>query len=220
MIITPKNALEIVLEKKAKNKPFKIYKTKIEKFLFLACIATFLIGVFLGGTTYFYRNKIFFIIAIAALLTSIILMLLFQIVSAIPELLKLKNPEKDISSSLLRTFNDDFDLINELSSTFEIHHLRYAYNCYQFMGRQLRERISLIVGALSKVGIIPLAVTYYFSYSKIQLGNQVSFDKIEWFLVSLIFLYILAIRMTLTAQWMEQIAEIFNEAIKIKESKC
>ena len=219
MIITPQNAIEFVLEKKAKDKPFKIYKTELEKILFWCCILTFLAGVVFGGSTYFFKNKYFFIIGILSLFASIILMLLFQVVSAIPELLKFKNPEKDISTNLLNNFNEDLDLINELSTTFEIHHLRYAYNCYQYMARQLRERISLLVGALSKVGIIPLAVTCYFSYSKIRSNNQIIFDKVEWFLVSLILLYLLAIRMTFTAQWMEQVAEIFNESIKIKENK-
>lgn len=218
MIITPKNAIEFVLEKKAKNKPFKFYKTNFEKVLFWLCIGTFSIGIFVGASTYFYKNRILFIIGMLSLFLSIFFMLLFEVAIIVPELLKLKNPEKDISTSFLNIFNDDLDLINELSATFESRHLRYAQKCYQYMAQQLRERISLLVGSLSKVGIIPLGITCYFSYSKIRSSGQLVFNEIEWILVLLIFLYMLAIRMTFTAQWMEQISEIFSEAIKLKQS--
>ncbi|MCI5221568.1 MAG: hypothetical protein D3924_02510 [Candidatus Electrothrix sp. AR4] len=220
MIITPKNAIEFVLEKKAKDKSFQFYKTKLEKSLFWACILFFVAGVIVGLSTYYFKNQIVALLAMLSLLVSVVLMIAFQIACTVPELIKLKNPEKDISFNLLNNFNDDIDLINELSNTFEVHHLRYAQNCYQYMAKQLRERISLLVGTLSKIGIIPLAVTGYISYSKIQDGNFIFFDEIEWILVSFIFLYLLAIRMTFTAQWMEQVVEIYSESLKMKGNKC
>lgn len=219
MIITPKNAIDFVLEKKAKDKSFKLYKTKLEKYLFWASILFFVIGAGIGFSTYYFKKEFVALVAVLLLLISILFLLAFYVAFAVPELIKLKNPEKDISSDLVNSFNGDIDLINELSDIFEAHHLRYAQNCYRCMATQLRERISLLVGALTKVGIIPLAVTGYFSYSKIKEGNFLFFDEIEWIMVALIFLYLLAMRMTLTAQWMERVAEIYSEALIMKENR-
>ena len=217
MIISPKNAIELVLDKKAKDKSFRFYETKVQKWLLWLTTASFTVCVVLGLCTYIFKNQYLMMVSLVILLLSAIFLLAFQIASTGSEFIKMRNPEKAISSNLLNTFNVDIDLINELSATFEVHHLRYAKNCYQQMSKQLRERISVLVGAIEKVGIIPLAVTGYFSYSKAKTENLLSFGVVEWLSISFIFLYWFSIRMTFTAQWMEKVSEIYNEALKLRE---
>ncbi len=217
MIITPKNAIKFVLDEKAKDKAFRLWDTETQKWLFWLSAISFILCILLGGLTYIFKNQYFMLASVVILLISVIFLLAFQVACTAPELVKMRNPEKDISSNLLDTFNSDLDLINELSNTFEVNHLRYARNCYQTMSTQLRERIAVLVGAIEKVGIIPLAITGYISYSKAKNENLLSFGGVEWLLISFIFLYLFSVRMTFTAQWMERISTIYDEALKNKE---
>jgi hypothetical protein len=221
MIITPKNAIELVLDKKNKVKPFRLYQTKLQKWLFWLTIVSIITCITLGISSNFFKNRYLYLTGHIFIYFALILMSAFQLISTGPGIIKMLNPEKEMSFNLLLdTFNEDLDLINELSRTFEIHHLRFAKIRYQQEAKQLRERIALLIGAIEKVGIIPLAITGYVSYSKIKAGGAISFSGIEWLLVSFIVLYLVMVRMIFTTQWMENIAEIFNEALKSKEKNA
>lgn len=219
MNITQKNAIEFVVERKAKDKALQLYKTKSQKWLLWSCMIFFATGVLVGLSTYFFKIEIIAVWAAVSLLISLILLLVLQLACTVPDVMKFKNPEKEMSSFLLEVFNDDIDLINDLSGTFEKYHLRYAKNCYKYRARQIKERIGILVGAIEKVGIIPLAITGFFSYRKIANETFLFFGSIEWIFVALVLLYMFSIRMAFTAQWMEQVTLIYDEAIRLKEKK-
>lgn len=218
MLITPKNAIAIVLAQKTKDASFNLYDNTLQKWLFWLASGSLLMGAGIGIASEILHNQILVLVALCCLLVSSILALAYQISTALPEIAKLRNIEKDISISLLQSFDQDMDLINELANTFELHHLSYAYVTYSLMAKQMRERIAILVGALDKVGIIPIAITGYFSLDKVLQEKLFQFGGIESILVALIFLYLLAIRMTATAQWMEQISEIYKQAISLKRN--
>lgn len=172
-----------------------------------------------ASVTYFWRNPYVGLVGLVALLASTLAAVAYQIVSAIPELVKLRNLEREVSDPLLVEFNDNMDLINELSQTCEAHHLSYARTSFLLMAKQLRERISLLVGAIEKVGVIPLAITSYLAIAKAQKEGLVVFGGIEWALVGLILLYLLALRLSSTAQWMELAAELYAHALAVKSKR-
>lgn len=86
------------------------------------------------------------------------------------------------------------------------------------MAKHLRERIGLLVGALDKVGIVPVAVTAYLSYAK-AVKDGISFGTYEWVGIAFVSLYIFAIRMSATAQWMEHVAELYDHAHTARTGK-
>ena len=215
MLITPKNAIEIVLERKAKNSDFRFYETPTQKWLFLLSVWFLAACSAIALLAYLWKNQYVVLAALIALLVSMLLATAYQVATILPDLIKLRNVERDISDPLLTEFNNDMDLINELVQTCEPHHLRYARARYVLMSKQLRERIAILVGALEKVGIIPLAVAGYFSFIKAQKEGLVPFGGIEWVLVSFLFLYIFALRMTTAAQWIEKVSEIYEQAIAL-----
>ncbi len=216
MLITPKNAIAIVLAQKTKDASFCPYETVLQKFLFWLAIGSLVIGAVFAMATYIWSRKLIVLIALIAVLVSMLFALAYQVALALPTFIKLRNIEKEISTPLLQSFDPDMDLINELAQTYEPHHLSYANTIYALMAKQLRERIAILVGALDKVGIIPIAITGYISFAKAQQEKLFQFGGIEWVLVSFIFLYLIAIRMTATAQWMEQISEIYKQAVSLK----
>jgi hypothetical protein len=215
VLITPKNAIEIVLERKAKNYGFSFYETPTQKWLFLLAAGSLTAGSAIALLAYFWKNQYVVLAALLGLLISMLLATAYQVATILPELTKLRNVERDISDPLLIEFNNDMDLVNELVQICEPHHLRYAKARYLLMAKQLRERIAILVGALEKVGIIPLAIAGYFSFINAQKEGLVPFGGVEWVLVSFLFLYLFALRMTAAAQWMEKVSEIYEQAIAL-----
>lgn len=219
MLITPKNAIEIVLERKTKNASFRLYETPTQKWLFLLAVGALSAGAAIALLAYFWKNQYVVLAALIALLVSSLSAMAYQVASILPEFVKLRNVEREISNPLLTEFNNDMDLINELAQTCEPHHLSYARARYVLMAKQLRERIAILVGAIEKVGIIPLAIAGYLSFIKAQKEGLVPFGGIEWVLVSFLFLYLFALRMTATAQWMEKVSEIYEQAITLRSKR-
>ena len=219
MLITPSKTIELVLGSKTKNADFRLYDTELQKWLFRLSVGTLGTGAALALLLYVWKNEYIMLVALCALFASSILATAYQAASLIPELAKLRNVEREISNPLLTSFNSDVDLIHELSQISELHHLNYAKANFALMAKQLRERISILVGALEKVGVIPLAITGYLSYLKVQQDKLATFGGIEWILAAFVFLYLLAIRMTATAQWMEKVSAIYEQAAAIKAQR-
>ena len=216
MLITPKNAIHIVLARKTRDARFEAYETALQKWTFFVAAGLLLAGAMAAGITYFWKNPYVALAGLLALLGSTLVAVVYQMASALPDLVKLRNVEREVSSPLLAQFNDDMDLVNELSQTCEVHHLSYARESFILMARQLRERISLLVGAIEKVGIIPLAVTAYLSFTKAQKEGLVVFGGVEWAFAAFIFLYLFALRLSSTAQWMELVAGLYEQALAVK----
>lgn len=209
----------MLLSSKTKDAKFTLYETLLQKWSFLFAFWLCVTGAIAAFTTYFWSNPYIAIGGLVALLLSMISAVFYQMVSILPGITKLRNLEKTESDRLLDEFNDDMDLINELSQTCETHHLSYAKASFLLMAKQLRERISLVVGAIEKVGVIPLAVTSYLAVTKAQKEGVVVFSGVEWAFTGLILLYLFAIRLSFTAQWMERATEIYTHALAMKSKR-
>jgi len=218
-IITPSDAITLVLERKTKDFRLQFYETTFQKVSFFGSIGSLGLGV-LAGCYFRYFQKIEQVgwIALFGISIASIGAIAYQIALAVPEVSKLKNPEREVSSPLVEAFNDDMDLIYQLSISFEPHHLSYAKAMYASMAKQARERIGLLVGALDKVGLIPVAATTYLSIAK-AIKDGLDFGPYQWVVVAFVCLYFLAIRMTATAQWMEHVAELYAHAHTVRSSR-
>jgi hypothetical protein len=217
-IITPKDAITVVLACKTKNFRFKFYETPIQRITFFGSIVFIVIGIITGLCFRYMRLEWLGWLALVCVASSSVLAVAYQVAQMVPEIVKLKNPERETSNSLVEVFNTDMDLIHQLSTSFEPQHLSYARAMYSNMAKHIRERIGLLVGALDKIGIVPVAVTAYLSYAK-AMKDGISFGPYEWIGISFVCLYLLAIRMTSTAQWMEHIAELYAHAYTVRTSK-
>ena len=217
-IVTPKNAVEVVLERKTKSLRFQFYETALQKVLFWSAVGSLVLGGALGTVIYVWRYPSAALAALVLLLVASLLAAAYQISIILPEFMKLKNFEREISNPLVEVFNDDIDRITELARDYRMHHLKYAQESYSLMGEQLRSRISLLVGAIDKVGIIPLGITAYISWTKALKDGLIVFGGIEWVLAGLVLLYLLALRMNATAQWMDRMSLLYKQALSVKQS--
>lgn len=218
-IITPKDAIAVVLTSKTKDFRLQLYETPLQRVTFIGSIVFIATGI-VGGLCFRYtRIEWLGWLALISIVSSSVLAVAYHVAQLIPEIGKLKNPEREASNPLVEEFNTDMDLIYQLSTAFEPQHLSYARVMYSNMAKHIRERIGLLVGALDKVGIVPVTVTTYLSYAK-AINNGISFGPYQWVGISFVCLYLLAIRMTTTAQWMEHIAELYDHAHTARASKA
>lgn len=216
-IVTPKNAIELVLARKAKTKKLQLYDNTLQKWLFILAVLFLILGATGGITAYFWRQQNVAWVALSCLAFSAVFTTGYQLATVLPEFMKLRNAEHEISLPLVKNFNDDIDLIAELGRDFEPQHLRYARDNFSTMAHQLRARISLLVGAVDKVGVIPITVTAYISGAKAVKDGLLVFGGVEWVLFAFIFLYLFALRMCSVAQWMDRIALLYGEALASKK---
>jgi len=214
-IITPRHAIESVLQNATEQKKFAFYETRLQQILFYVSLGFLVSGVICGGIAYFAQGGYLALAGLIMIMLAEFIFLAYSIAQLIPELRKMRDPERDFISPHAERFNDEIDLISDLASSHPSQHLTFAANSFSLLAEQLRARISLLVGAIDKVGLIPLGVTTYISWAKIP-KEIVVFGRAEWVLAVLILLYLLALRMNLVAQWLERRAVIFRMAAEQK----
>lgn len=214
-LITPKSAIDRVLAHKAKSSKLTLYDTKFEKLLLSLTSGLVVIGAIVGAGAAYSGSKFWELTALLLVFAAEISFIVYQLVSLIPDLLKLRNPERSFIAPYGEVFNDDVDLIAELASCHDEKHLRYAAQYFALSAEQLRTRIGLLVGAIEKVGLIPLGVTTYLSITKLAKEGAV-FGGAEWFLLGLILFYLFSVRMGLVAQWLDRTALLFRAAVESK----
>jgi hypothetical protein len=216
-IWTAQDAVSIVLDRTTSDFRLRLYQSRAEKWCFWVIVASFVGASGTGLYSWIRASEDASLVAVLLFYISASVMLLYQVLQLLVELGTMKNPEKKMAQSFADAFNHSMDLIQELSG-FEHQHLSYAKSTFEQGAKQLRERIAVLVGALDKVGVIPLVVTTYLSYAKVTT-NGFRFGFVESFGLVFIVLYIFSIRMLRTAQWMEAVADLYAHAIEARKGR-
>lgn len=211
-IVTPKHVLEIVL--KGKTNPLSLcpWKNTTQKKLFILSVGSLIIGLILGALIQVWHEVVIGYFAISFLLLSIPASILYQLAILWPSLTSLHHSEKSLVDPVIAQFNDDIDTISLLVQDFKKHHLEYARDSLALVAQQTRARISLLVGALDKVGIIPLAITGYLSAKKLITDPTIQFSGIELVLAAFVALYLIAIHMLSVAQQIDRMVLVLKQA--------
>lgn len=72
------------------------------------------------------------------------------------------SPDRSLVGPLVGAFDEELGLKVRLAHTYERHELEYALDRITLLITQQCSRIALIIGALDKVGVFPLAIGAYF----------------------------------------------------------
>jgi hypothetical protein len=216
-VITPRNVIDLVVSRNVRKSNFRLYDSPLQKWLFWLATQSWALGAILGLASLVWESQVLVWIAVALLLSAMLFAISYQIAVIHPDLLKLRDLEGEATNPLTDKFNDDLNLIEELARDYPQHHLEFAHASLTQRAEQLRIRIALIVGALDKVGIIPLAASAYLAILKLRKDGLLTFSGAEmWIVVSVIAVYLIAMRLNNTAQWMDRTALVFKQAMEIK----
>ncbi|RCW65163.1 hypothetical protein DES41_11387 [Pseudorhodoferax soli] len=207
----------MVIERTTRDARFEFNQTRAQKWVFwmtTVCVVSgclfAVLAVLEWGVLAHVATRLFY--------AASLLVVLYQITVLAHELVKMRNPEKEVSLPLADELDASLRLIRELAAVGVEQELVYARAMFERSACQLRERIALIVGALDKVGLIPLGVSAFLSFLKFSEGGS-GFGAYEWIGMAFVGLYLFAVRMLGAAQWMEAVGEIFGHAIALKKSE-
>ncbi len=217
MHITPADCIKLVLDQKTRDAKLRIYENRTQKAAFFVAAATLAVAVASGVAFRIWKFDGLAWVALFAMAISMLASAAYQMSNILPEFRRLKNLEREASDPLAKDFDGDIELIHRLSD-FDRNHLSYAKAMYTNMAKHIRERSGLLVGALDKVGLLPLAATAYLSYAK-AVKEGLTFGAVETIACGVIALFLFAVRMAATAQWMESVAELYAHAMTLRPEK-
>lgn len=219
MIITPKDILDSIIEGETKPLSLKPWENNIQFVLFVVSVGSLAGGFLAVAAIQIWRENWLGYTALILLVVAMVGSVVFQLAIAFPVLRMLRHSEKSLSTPATQRFNYDIERITSLAKDFEQHHLDYARDRLALISEQLRSRISFLVGAIEKVGVLPLAVTGYFSAKNILADPKMTVAGIEWAFVALIALYLMAIHLLLVSQQLERLVLIVKHAATKRASE-
>jgi hypothetical protein len=94
--------------------------------------------------------------------------------------LRLVLPPRRILEPVIAAFTAELALIARLEQTYEPRALAYALDRLSLEAAQLRTRIALLIGALDKVGLIPLVIGAYFPLRALFKEQPPTSSELSW----------------------------------------
>lgn len=197
----------------------KPWENRTQFILFMVSAISLCFGFFCAAATHIWSEKLLAYTSLIFLIIAMVGSAAYQLAVVIPALKVLRHSEKNLTSPATERFNNDIDRISSLARDFERHHLEYARDRLTLIADQLRSRISFLVGAIEKVGILPLAVTGYLSAEKILSDSKLTSSGVECAFGALIALYLMAIHLLLVSQRLDRLVLIVRHAASKKSSE-
>lgn len=211
---TSPNCVTFLLRRRAADPRSRFAASSAQRWTLIAASATFTLGIAAG-----LAFKMFHAIpsaqpALALLLLTQLLAAASMIAVMLPDLKALKDLNRTVARPIEEAFHSDLGTIQGLAY-YPRHELEHAKDQFERGARRLRERSALLVGALDKVGILPLGLTAYLTFSQV-IRDGFDVGPLAWVSFGIAGVYLLATRAVQVAQWMEQAATLFGRAIELQ----
>jgi hypothetical protein len=133
--------------------------------------------------------------------------------------LRLVFPPDKIVAPVIAAFPEEVALVARLAQTYEPAMLAYALDRLTLVTAQLRARIALLIGAVDKVGLIPVAVGAYFPLRALLREQPPTPSELEWIIATaagLALIYLMAFSLLLWTQRLEEACVVLKHAGQAK----
>jgi hypothetical protein len=196
----------------------KAYLNPFQKWTFWLMFSFFGVAMIIAVSTkvevYDWQKPIALILVLLAQISG----LLYQL-SFVFEAFKIfKAPARHFLEPVTESSVRDFELA-ESFSRFTESQLYYAKERLSLESKHMRSRISLLVGALDKVGIIPVLVAWILASYKYIADGSIAFEQIDWLVYGLLGLYLVTLPILFFVHKLERYLLLVNTAIEIKANK-
>jgi hypothetical protein len=214
--VPPKYAIESLMRRRIQDNEFSLHDSPTQKWSFRTANLSNGAAVVSALGALFVFPEVLLAIAHLLLLVAQFSLLVYVIACIAPKLSWFRNLERATSAPIVAEFDNYMDLINDLAQNCRTHHLDFAKAHFNLKAKHIRERLGVLIGAFTQIGLIPIAVTAYFGLIKYQKEGVQPFGGSEWLLVAFALIYLFGARAIALAQWMEQNAEIYTQALALK----
>ena len=167
-----KNVVEDVTSRMFRSNPVKRVRSRWQKLFFWMAVGTVLcMGIFLFLFTsvtwpqpqWLWRARLTMLSVVIFVLSCGMVLFI-----DIPTEFRLEQTE---FPRLVAAFDEELGLIAHLARTYERHDLEYALDRMSLVVTQFRSTVAVTIGALEKVGILPLVIAGYFSPTRVFKGT-------------------------------------------------
>jgi len=212
---------EYILTYDEKNrKKVELYQTKYEKYIFWGMFSSFLISLFIAiFSTYF--NKDFFpevlkLVSLLLLTTSLILGVTYEILFIYEDVKNFKGMTKTFLNPISASSEKDYEFSNSLMR-FSKEELVYVSKRLSLEIEQMKKRISIFIGLIDKIGIIPFIVSIVLIISKNIETIKALYDMFYWLAYVFVGIYIIGLMALTSIPKIERYILLLDTAIDMKE---
>ena len=156
-----------------------------------------------------------------ALLSALIVyagVVVHSVASTVGSLRQILPPEKIVEPAIA-AFHGELALITRLGHTYEPRELTYTLDRLTLVAAQLRTRIAVLVGALDKVGLIPLAIGAYFPLRALFREQPSTPAELQWIIgmaAGLGLIYLMAFGLLRWVQRLDEVCMVLKHAGQAK----
>jgi hypothetical protein len=224
-ITMPKNVLEDVMRSMFRSQRWKFFMSRPQKWFFWSAMAA------IGGTCLFallfskaswpqtqwpWWGKL----GLLSLLIVYVSFTLYIFAGAVWSLRLALHPERAWLGPAVESFDEELGLMAHFAQTYERRDLAYALDLVTLTVTHLRSRIALLIGALDKVGVIPLAVGAYFPIRELLKNLPPTISELYWMLGVASFLgssYVVGLGLLTWANRLDNVCLLLKHAVSAKQ---
>lgn len=194
------------------------YHNKFQKYSFWAMVLLFVLAIAVAISTKFIGPYVWQkLTALVFVALSQISALLYQLSFVFGAFKILKEPTRHFLEPVTRSSAKDYDLALSLLR-FDKAQLEYAKNRLLLECEQIKSRVNLLVGAIDKVGILPVAVTWFLAAYKYFDKGELDFSEVDWLVYVLMGIYIVAVPILFFIHKLQRYILVIETTLNIKEA--
>ncbi|MCZ4279843.1 hypothetical protein O4H49_03575 [Kiloniella laminariae] len=205
-----------IWEHDEKKIDFRVFRTSLfEQYLFWIMIFSAILAILFAVSTHFIVGYHLKIIANFLVVISQVAGILYQFsfLFLLSELIR--RPTRHFLSRVAESASKDYELANELSH-FSMLQLNYTKDRLILECRNFRSRVGMLIGALEKIGVVPVFLSLFFSITNIPSENAEVIMGLEWLPYGVIALYVMVVCVSFFAHKLERYILLLSTAIEIK----
>jgi hypothetical protein len=178
--------------------------------------ATIILAIYYGIS----NEKEYAFAALVSLMFMYVAFFVYQFALVAPGIRKLIEPERALMEPTIQQFKEDLERAEWLAKSFRETDIQFAQQRLTLLGDHLRHRISLMVGSIEKVGLIPLGIAAFLTLQKLQAEKlNLDFAALEWGGIALAVFYFAAALLHQTAHSFQRHELVFKMALDLKRNQ-
>jgi len=194
------------------------YQNNFQKYTFWGMVGFFVLALLIAISTKiigpFSWQKI---VALLLVAFSQISALLYQLSFIFQGFKVFQEPTRYFLEPISKSSAKDYELATSLIR-FDDSQLVYAKKRLNLESEQMKNRVGILVGAIDKVGIFPVAVTWGLAAYKYFYDGSLVFSQVDWLVYGLMGIYILAVPILFFVHKLELYTLVIDTAIELKKA--
>jgi len=209
---------EVIPKKRALRTLLNLKLNGWQKWTLVGLIAFFLLTLVLAIAFSLTKQREVAYAAMISLLAMYVLFIGYQLTLIGPEVRKMLEAERTLLEHAVVQFSDDLKRARWIANSFDQITIEFAQQRLALLGDHLKHRISLMVGVIDKVGLVPLGVSAYLTLRKLEADKaNLDFSIMEWAGWVLAFFYFVAMLLHQTAHGFQRHELVFKMALEMKQ---